>query len=145
MQKSALILRKLPHAIVGGCLMLVLLGSGGCPGGGMAPSGPPSGPFTFTASAYSVNIPQNTLSSDIDFWITSDGTFSGDVVVNWTATGECSPSPSTNDVVVSVAPGTPGHFKRKMYRWSATGRNLKWTATHTGSSTTKTLDIAFTH
>lgn len=75
MQQSALILRKLPHAIVGGCLMLVLLGSGGCPGGGMAPSGPPRGPFTFTASAYSVNIPQNTLSSDIDFWITSDGTF----------------------------------------------------------------------
>jgi hypothetical protein len=145
MQQNARILRKLSPALLGGGLFFVLLGSGGCPGGGMAPAGPPSGPFSFTASTYSVNIPVNTLSSDVDFWITSDGTFSGDVVVHWEATGDCTPSPSDNDTVVSVAPGAPGTFKRKMYRWSANGRNLKWTATHAGSNTTKTLDIAYTH
>jgi len=137
-------IRRLGVSLSTSLSFMVLIGAGGCPQSGIAPaSPPPAGPFAFTASSYSVSIPQNTLSPDIEFRVTSDGTFEGQVVVHWQATGDCTPSPDTNDVTLSVAPGTPGVFKRKMYRWSATGRNLKWTATHAASNTTRSLDIVF--
>ncbi len=139
-------LQRLAQGVLFATTFSILVGAGGCPQSGLAPAAPPpSGPFAFTASAYSVNIPQNTLSADVEFRVTSDGTFEGDVLVHWQATGDCTPSPDTNDVTLSVSPGSPGIFKRKMYRWSATGRNLRWTATHAASNTTRSLDIAFTH
>lgn len=144
--KHARQLQRLAQGVLFATTFCILVGAGGCPGGGLAPAAPPpAGPFAFTASTYSVNIPQNTLSTDIEFRVTSDGTFTGNVVVHWQATGDCTPSPDTNDITLSVSPGSPGTFKRKMYRWSATGRNLKWTATHAASNTSRSLDIAFTH
>ncbi|HMS56183.1 MAG TPA: hypothetical protein PKA27_12355 [Fimbriimonadaceae bacterium] len=125
--------------------LLICIGAGGCPGPA-APSGPPfSGPFSFTADRSSVNIPVNTLSSDVTFTLTSDGTFSGQVVVSWTATGDCTPSPADNDVTYNVTPAAPTTFTRKMYRWSDNGRNVRFTATHQPSSVSESLDIAYTH
>lgn len=123
-----------------------IVGAGGCPGNNPAPAGPPiGGPFSFTADMSSVNIPQNVMSGDVTFTLTSDGTFSGQVLVTWTATGDCSPSPSTNDVTLAVAPGAPTTFTRKMYRWADNGRNVRFTAHHAGTNTTRNVDIAFTH
>jgi hypothetical protein len=139
-------MQRLAQGVLFATTFSILVGAGGCPQSGVAPAAPPpAGPFAFTASTTSVNIAQNTLSPDVEFRVTSNGTFEGQVVVSWQATGDCSPSPSTNDVTLSVAPGAPAIFKRKMYRWSANGRNLRWTATHAASNTTRTLDVAFTH
>lgn len=140
------LIQRLGTMVLSAMMLSIVMGAGGCPSSGPAPAGPPpAGPFAFTSNINSVNIPLNTLSADIEFRVTSDGTFAGDVLVRWAATGDCTPSPNTNDVVVSVAPGAPGVFTRKMYRWSANGRNLRWTATHAASNTTRSLDIAFTH
>ncbi len=102
--------------------------------------------FAISATPLEVSIPNNVMSSDVRFTVSSVNGYTGEVKITWVADGDVSPSPSTNDFTGNVSPTTPFTFTRKMYRYATHSNDipLVFNATdvpYTGKQKSVTINI----
>lgn len=98
--------------------------------------------FRFTADPETISGRDYVLSDEsIEFYVTSETTFSGQVRVSYNSSNLAT-TPDTNNFSVDVAPNSPAIFTRRFTRSATPGpQTMTWTATHVPSATTRTLTI----
>lgn len=98
--------------------------------------------FTFTANPTQVTTDIYELSTPVLFTLTSVGGFSGDVVIAWSANGECGTEPGSQEVTKTVSPSAPTTFALQLVRYPGPAPiTMTFTATHVATNTVRTATM----